>query len=85
MRALGLFIKSLIMLAVVMIGAIFALENNQTISVDFIVLHGPEISLGLWLILFLAIGALLGMIASSLIIAGYRRRLARFKKGMKKV
>jgi uncharacterized integral membrane protein len=48
-------------------------------------LHGPEISLGLWLILFLALGALLGMIASSLIIAGYRRRLARFKKGMKKV
>lgn len=85
MRALGLFIKSLIMLAVVMVGAMFALENNQTISVDFIVLHGPEISLGLWLILFLAIGALLGMIASSLIIAGYRRRLARFKKGMKKV
>jgi putative membrane protein len=85
MRALGLFIKSLIMLAVVMVGAMFALENNQTISVDFIVLRGPEISLGLWLILFLAIGALLGMIASSLIIAGYRRRLARFKKGMKKV
>jgi putative membrane protein len=85
MRALGLFIKSLIMLAVVMVGAMFALENNQTISVDFIVLHGPEISLGLWLILFLALGALLGMIASSLIIAGYRRRLARFKKGMKKV
>jgi putative membrane protein len=85
MRALGLFIKSLIMLAVVMVGAMFSLENNQTISVDFIVLHGPEISLGLWLILFLALGALLGMIASSLIIAGYRRRLARFKKGMKKV
>ena len=85
MRALGLFIKSLIMLAVVMVGAMFALVNNQTISVDFIVLHGPEISLGFWLILFLAIGALLGMIASSLIITGYRRRLARFKKGMKKV
>ena len=85
MRALGLFIKSLIMLAVVMIGAMFALENDQIISVDFIVLHGPEISLGLWLILFLAMGSLLGIVASGFIIASYRRRLARFKKGIKKV
>jgi uncharacterized integral membrane protein len=36
--------------------------------------------LGLWLILFLATGTVLGIFASSLIIASYRRKLARATK-----
>ncbi len=84
MRAIWLFVKAVIMLAVAMVGAMFALHNNQPLSVDFILMRGPEISLGLWLVLFLAMGTLLGIVASGLIVGSYRRKLVRFKKGINK-
>jgi len=37
----------------------------------------PEISIGLWLVLFFSAGTLLGVLASSVIIANYRRKLNR--------
>ena len=85
MRAIGLFIKGVIMLVVAMAGAMFALHNNQILSVEFVFIRGPEMSLGLWLILFLAMGALLGIIVSGLMIGSCRRKLVRFKKGIEKV
>ena len=77
MRALWLFIKFLMVVAIALVGAMFAMENSQPLAVNFIMFNSPEISLGLWLILFLAAGTLLGILASSLIIASYRRKLAR--------
>jgi len=76
-RALWLFIKFLMVVAIALVGAMFAMENSQPLAVNFIMFNSPEISLGLWLILFLAAGTLLGILASSLIIASYRRKLAR--------
>lgn len=61
----------------------FALRNDHGLSVDFILVRSPEISLGLWLLVFLAAGALMGILASSLMLGSYRRKLARFKKGKK--
>ncbi|HAZ95348.1 MAG TPA: DUF1049 domain-containing protein [Porticoccaceae bacterium] len=66
--------------AIALVGAMFAMENSQPLAVNFIMFNSPEISLGLWLILFLAAGTLLGILASSLIIASYRRKLARATK-----
>ena len=80
MRALRMFIKFLLVLAIVMIGAMFSMENNQLVNVDFILLQSATMSLGLWLIIFLAIGCLLGLLASSLLITYYRRQLARAMK-----
>ena len=80
MRALWLFIKFLMVVAIALVGAMFAMENSQPLAVNFIMYNSPEISLGLWLILFLAAGTLLGILASSLIIASYRRKLARATK-----
>ncbi|MDA9091009.1 LapA family protein [Porticoccaceae bacterium] len=80
MRALWLFIKFLMVVAIALVGAMFAMENSQPLAVNFIMFNSPEISLGLWLILFLAAGTLLGILASSLIIASYRRKLARATK-----
>ena len=80
MRALWLFIKFLMVVAIALLGAMFAMENSQQLAVNFILFSSPEISLGLWLILFLAAGTLLGILASSLIIASYRRKLARATK-----
>jgi putative membrane protein len=79
-RAIKSFFKAILLFAIALVGALFALHNKQPISVDFIYFRGPEISLGLWLMLFLMFGALLGVVVSSLMIGSYRRKLGRFKK-----
>ena len=80
MRALWLFLKCLMVIAIALIGAMFAMENSQQLSVNFVLVNSPEISLGLWLILFLAAGTVLGIFASLLAIASYRHKLARATK-----
>ena len=80
MRAIRSFIKAVLLFAIALVGALFALHNKQPLSVDFIYFTGPEISLGLWLMLFLMFGALLGVVVSSLMVGSYRRKLGHFKK-----
>ncbi len=80
MRALWLLIKTLTAIALIFVGAIFALRNDQLLTIDFVLFQSPDISLGLWLLIVLALGVFLGMLASSLIIASYRRKLERLKK-----
>ncbi len=77
MRALWLLLKGVLFLALVLLGAVFALKNSVPLSVNFVLINSPEISLGLWLIIFLAAGTVLGLFSSALIIASYRRKLAR--------
>jgi putative membrane protein len=78
--ALWWFIKFIVVVAVALVGAVFAMENSQPLTVSFILFNSPEISLGFWLLLFLSAGTLLGIFASSVIIASYRRKLARATK-----
>ncbi|MGB0669607.1 MAG: lipopolysaccharide assembly protein LapA domain-containing protein [Porticoccaceae bacterium] len=80
MRALWLFVQCILVVAIALVGALFAMENSQLISVNFVVFTTPAASLGLWLLLFVAAGTLLGIVASSLIIANYRRKLNRALK-----
>lgn len=80
MRAIRSFIKAILLFAIALVGALFALHNKQLLRVDFIYFQGPEISLGLWLMVFLMFGALLGILFSSLVVAGRRRQLGRFKR-----
>jgi len=79
-RALWTLIKFLILLAIAAVGALFALENSQQVNVDFILFHSTALSLGLWLMIFLVAGCLLGLLASSVLITYYRRKLARAGK-----
>jgi putative membrane protein len=79
-RALWMLVKFLLMLAIVVVGAMFAMENNQLVDVDFILLQSATMSLGLWLMIFLAVGCLLGLLASSVLITYYKRQLARALK-----
>lgn len=80
MRAVWTLIKFLILLAIAAVGALFALENSQQLSIDFIVFQSATLSLGLWLMIFLVAGCLLGLLASSVLITYYRRKLARAAK-----
>ena len=80
MRALWMLVKFLLVLAIIIVGAMFAMENNQLVAVDFILLQSATMSLGLWLMIFLTIGCLLGLLASSVLITYYKRQLARALK-----
>ncbi|MDA8856204.1 LapA family protein [Porticoccaceae bacterium] len=80
MRAIQLFLKAILILAIAFIGALFAFHNNQLLTVDFIYFTGPKMSLGLWLMVFLMLGALLGIAVSSLMLGSYRRKLGRANK-----
>ena len=80
MRALWLFVQFILVVAIALMGALFAMENSQLVTVNFLVFSSPAISLGLWLLLFLATGTILGIITSSLIIGSYRRKLRRALK-----
>jgi len=77
MSAIWLFIKAIVVIAMALVGGMFALENSQQLSVNFILFTSPEISVGLWLVLFFSAGTFLGVLASSVIIANYRRKLNR--------
>jgi putative membrane protein len=79
-RAIRSFIKAILLFAIALVGALFALHNKQPLSVDFIYFSGPEISLGLWLMLFLMLGALLGIIFSSIMVGSYRKNRSASKE-----
>jgi uncharacterized integral membrane protein len=78
--ALWTLLKFLLLLAIAAVGAFFALENSQQISVNFVLFQSVSVSLGLWLLIFLAVGCLLGLLASSVLITYYRRKLLRAAK-----
>lgn len=80
MGAVWTLIKFLLLLAIAAVGALFALENSQQVTVDFILFQSTAMSLGLWLMIFLVAGCLLGLLASSVLITYYRRKLARAGK-----
>tara|TARA_B110000902_G_scaffold252971_1_gene315056 strand:+ start:194 stop:442 length:249 start_codon:yes stop_codon:yes gene_type:complete len=80
MGAVWTLIKFLLLLAIAAVGALFALENSQQVNVDFILFQSTALSLGLWLMIFLVAGCLLGLLASSVLITYYRRKLARATK-----
>ena len=80
MGAIWTLIKFLLLLAIAAVGAFFALENSQQVTVDFILFQSAALSLGLWLMIFLVVGCLLGLLASSVLITYYRRKLARAGK-----
>ena len=61
MRALWLLIKTLTAIALIFVGAIFALRNDQLLTIDFVLFQSPDISLGLWLLIVLALGVFLGI------------------------
>lgn len=80
MSALWTLLKFLLLLAIAAVGAFFALENSQQTSVNFVLFQSVSVSLGLWLLIFLAVGCLLGLLASSVLITYYRRKLLRAAK-----
>ncbi len=80
MRAIGLFLKFLLVIGVAILVAGFAMENSQLLKVSFVLIDGPNLSSGVWMIIFLAMGSFLGMLSSSALMISYRRKLSRATK-----
>lgn len=56
-------------------GALFALQNTTLVPLDLLIIQLPERTLALWLLLALALGVLIGLMASSFVFVSLRARL----------
>ena len=79
MRLLVVLLKIILFVILVAIGAMFALENNVNLSVNLLLFKGPNLTSGVWLIIFLLAGTILGILASSASQL-FRRKKSRKKK-----
>ena len=65
----------LIAVAMVLLGALFAVQNDNAVPLDLLVVSLPERSIALWVLLAFAAGGLLGLLTSLGIILRLRTRL----------
>jgi uncharacterized integral membrane protein len=92
MKFLRKILTVLLVLAAVGVGALFALQNTAPVPLDLLVYNFEPRSLALWLLSALAVGGVLGMVASSAILlrlraslATTRRQLARSRGELEKL
>jgi len=80
MRLVRTLLGGMILLATVTAGALFSLQNATPISLDLLVVQLPARPASVWLLGMLAIGALLGLLASSVLALQQRASLARQRR-----
>ncbi len=83
MRYLRHLLVLLLLLVAIGVGALFALQNTEQVPLDLLVHTFQPRSLALWLLLAFALGGVMGMLVSSLLLLrarvalrGVRRKLA---------
>jgi putative membrane protein len=83
------FIKNLsyfaILLAVLVLGALFAVQNTAVVPLDLLVIYLPERSVALWVLLAFAAGGLIGMLTSIGLVLRLRTALLRVNRQLAKV
>ncbi|MEQ9464652.1 MAG: lipopolysaccharide assembly protein LapA domain-containing protein [Haliea sp.] len=84
MNVLRKVIALLVILAMVAVGVLFALQNHQPVALDLLVHEFAPRSLALWLLAALALGGVLGLLASSIIILRLRGGLAIARRKLEK-
>lgn len=80
MRWIKGLILAVILLAVVLVGILFAVNNQQTIALNLIWLELPAVSLSVWLLATLVFGVLLGMLAMLGVYVRLKATLARSQR-----
>jgi len=75
MKLLRNLLTLLIALAMVGVGVLFALQNKAPVPLDLLVYTLEPRSLALWILCALALGGLLGLAASSLVLLRMRAAL----------
>ncbi|TLF47870.1 LapA family protein [Halomonas urmiana] len=80
MRWLKGLILAIILLGVLLIGILFAVNNQQTLPLNLIWIELPAVSLSVWLLASLTVGVLLGMLAMSGVYLRLRTLLTRAQR-----
>ncbi|MDY7115128.1 LapA family protein [Halomonas sp. SSL-5] len=80
MRWLKGLILAIILLAVVLVGILFAVNNREALPLNLIWLELPPASLSVWLLASLAFGVILGMLAMSGVYLRLRALLTRAQR-----
>ncbi|MGC3872841.1 LapA family protein [Halomonas sp. GXIMD04776] len=80
MRWLKGLLLAIILLVVLLLGILFAVNNQQALPLNLIWMELPPASLSLWLLVALAIGVLLGMLAMSGVYLRLRTLLTRAQR-----
>lgn len=84
MKLLSKLLTVLIVLAMLGAGVLFALQNKVLVPLDLLVYtFGPQ-SLALWILLAFALGGVLGMLVSSVILLRTRASLGSCKRQLDK-
>ncbi|KPQ29332.1 MULTISPECIES: lipopolysaccharide assembly protein LapA domain-containing protein [unclassified Halomonas] len=83
MRWIKGLILAIILLVVLLVGILFAVNNQQTIALNLIWLELPAISLSVWLLATLTLGVLVGMLAMMGVYIRLKAKLARSERHSK--
>jgi putative membrane protein len=76
MKHLRKFMTALIVLATLLAGVLFALQNEAPVPLDLLVYTFEPQSLALWILIAFVLGGILGMVVSSVILMRARASLA---------
>jgi len=74
-RWLKTLIVGVLCLAMLLVGILFTIHNTQKVIIDLVVIQLPEASLSLWLMAFLGLGAVLGVLLSVVTVLVLKTRL----------
>lgn len=92
MKLLRTIITVVVVLAMAALGVLFALANDGPVSLDLLIYTFAPRSLALWILLAFAVGGLVGMLMSSLMMVRLRasrnslqRKLGRAKAELEKL
>lgn len=80
MRWLKGLILAIILLIVLLVGILFAVNNQQTLPLNLIWIELPSATLSFWLLASLAVGVILGMLAMSGVYFRLRTLLTRAQR-----
>lgn len=80
MRWIKGLILAIILLVVLLVGILFAVNNQQTIALNLIWVELPAISFSVWLLASLTFGVLVGMLAMLGVYVRLKARLSRSER-----
>jgi len=84
MKFLRNLLTVVIVLATVAVGVLFALQNKMPVPLDLLVYTFEPRSLALWVLAAFAVGGVLGMLISSVILVRMQASLATVKRQLAK-
>jgi len=84
MKLLRNLLTLVVVLAMVAVGVLFALQNKMPVPLDLLLYTFEPQSLALWLLCALALGGVLGMLVSSVIVLRLRTALGSSKRQLQK-